>query len=175
MISSGGPRNSAPGTLTQLFFDAIARFDKPDALQVKVRGEYQPISSRTLEERVRRTALGLQELGVQAGDRVGIFSENRPEWAIADYACLTALVADVPLYPNLPPEQAAYILKDAGAVAIFVSDVAEAAKIAEVRHELPALRHVVTFAAERHEGADLTLAELEARGAAVDDDARRAR
>ncbi|HTK48793.1 MAG TPA: long-chain fatty acid--CoA ligase [Gemmatimonadaceae bacterium] len=175
MISSGGPRNSAPGTLTQLFFDAIGRYDKPDALQVKVGGVYQPISSRTLEERVRRTAFGLQELGVQAGDRVAIFSENRPEWAIADYACLTASVTDVPLYPNLPPEQAEYILRDAGAVAIFVSDVAEAAKIAEVRAQLPALRHVVTFAAERHDGADLTLTELEARGAAVDDEARRAR
>jgi long-chain acyl-CoA synthetase len=175
MISSGGPRNTAPGTLTQLYFDALARYDKPDALRVKVKGVYQPISSRTVEERVRRLALGLHELGIQPGDRVAIFSENRPEWAIADYACLTASLTDVPLYPNLPPEQAAYILRDAGAVAIFVSDAAQAAKIAEVRHELPALRQVITFAPELHEGADLTIADVEARGAAVDDEDRRTR
>jgi long-chain acyl-CoA synthetase len=175
MIASGGPRNTAPGTLTQLFLDALARFDKPDALQVKVKGEYQPISSRTLGDRVRRVALGLQELGVRAGERVAIFSENRPEWAIADYACLTASLTDVPLYPNLPPEQAAYILNDAGAVAIFVSDAAQAAKIAEIRHKCTALRHVVTFAASPHAGAELTLADVEARGAAVDDEAGRAR
>ena len=175
MIASGGPRNTPPGTLTRLFFDAVARFDKPDALQVKVKGTYQPISSRTLGERVRRVALGLQELGVQPGDRVALFSENRPEWAIADYACLTASLTDVPLYPNLPPEQAAYILNDSGAVALFVSDAAQAAKIAEVRARCTVLRHVITFAAERHEGADLTLAEVEQRGAAVDDDARAAR
>jgi long-chain acyl-CoA synthetase len=174
MISSGGPRNTAPGTLTQLFFDALARHDKPDALQVKVNGVYEAISSRIVAERVRHLALGLQELGVQAGDRVAIFSENRPEWAIADYACLTALLTDVPLYPNLPPEQAAYILRDAGAVAIFVSDAAQAAKIAEIRHECPALRQVITFAAERHDGADLTMREVEARGASVDDESRRA-
>ena len=48
MISSGGPRNTPPGTLTQLYFDALARYDKPDALQVKVKGVYQPISSRTI-------------------------------------------------------------------------------------------------------------------------------
>ena len=174
MISSGGPRNTAPGTLTQLYFDALTRFDKPDALQVKVKGEYQPISSRTVGERVRRVALGLQELGVRAGDRVAISSENRPEWAIADYACLTASLTDVPLYPNLPPEQAAYILNDAGAVAIFVSDAEQAAKVAQVRQKCTSLRHVITFAPSLHDGADLTLADVEARGAGVDDEARRA-
>ena len=122
MQSSGGPRTTAPGTLSQLFFDAVTRHDKPDALQYKVDGVYQPISSRLLAERVRRAALGLSELGVKAGDRVAIFSENRPEWALADYACVTSALTDVPLYPNLPPEQAAYIIRDSGAVAIFVSD-----------------------------------------------------
>jgi long-chain acyl-CoA synthetase len=175
MISSGGPRDSEPGTLTRLFFDALARHDKPDALQVKVQGVYQPIASRTLGERVRRLALGLQELGIQPGDRVAIFSENRPEWAIADYACLTASLTDVPLYPNLPAEQACYILRDSGSVAVFVSDEKQAAKVAAARTSVPALRHVITFAPAPHEGADLTLAELEARGAAVDDEARRAR
>ena len=174
MISSGGPRNAPPGTLTKLFFDAVERHDKPDALQYKVNGVYKPISSRAVAERVRRAGLGLADLGVQAGDRVGIMSENRPEWAIADYACLTMSLADVPLYPNLPAEQAAYILRDAGAVAVFVSDEKQAAKVAQCRGTLPALRYVITFAAERHAGADHTLAELEARGATVDTDARRA-
>jgi long-chain acyl-CoA synthetase len=174
MISSGGPRNSAPGTLTQLFFDAL-RHDKPDALQVKVQGVYQPISSRRLEERVRRVALGLQELGIQPGEHVGILSENRPEWAIADYACLTASLTDVALYPNLPPDQACYILRDSGSVAVFVSDEKQAAKVAAARSSVPTLRHVITFASALHEGADFTLADIEARGTAVDDEARRAR
>ena len=100
MISSGGPRNSPPGTLTRLFFEAVERHDKPDALQVKVNGVYEPISSRTVAERVRHVAFGLTELGVKPGDRVGILSENRPEWAIADYACLTSGVIDVAIYPD---------------------------------------------------------------------------
>ena len=174
MISSGGPRNSTPGTLSRLFFDAVATYDKPNALQVKVKGVYQPITSRTVADRVRRVALGLAELGVNPGNCVAIFSENRPEWAIVDYACVTSGLVDVPLYPNLPPEQAAYILRDASAVVIFVSDEKEAAKIVQVREKCPTLRHVVTFATQRHAGADHTLAELEARGAAVDTEVRRA-
>ena len=115
MIASGGPRNSVPGTLTQLFFEACEQYDSPHALRFKADGAYQSISHRALLDRVRRAALGLQELGVRAGDRVGLLSENRPEWAIADYACLTSCLTDVPIYPNSTPDQAAYILRDSGA------------------------------------------------------------
>jgi long-chain acyl-CoA synthetase len=172
MIATGGARNSTPGTLNQLFLDAVAKFRRPDALQVKRNGRYEPISHDLLADRVRHAALGLAELGVHAGDRVAILSENRPEWAIADYACLTAGVTDVPIYPNLPSEQVAYILRDSGAVAIFVSNASQAAKIAPIRGECPALRHVITFA-QSAENAELTLGALEERGEAVDTDARR--
>ncbi|MGH7618414.1 MAG: AMP-dependent synthetase/ligase, partial [Gemmatimonadaceae bacterium] len=173
MITSGGPRNSAPGTLNRIFLDAVTTHRKPDALQVKRNGRYEPISHDTLAERVRRTALGLDELGVRPGDRVAILSENRPEWAIADFACLMMGVADVPVYPNLPADQVAYILRDSGAVGIFVSNADQAAKIAEIRGECPQLRHVITFADDTA-GADMRLESVEAQGAAVDKEQRRA-
>ena len=119
--ANGGPRPGPRGTLTQLFFEAVDRFGKPDALQYKADGAYRPISHAELLTRVRRAALGLQSLGVSPGDRAGIISENRPEWAITDYACLTALVVDVPVYPNLPPDQVAFILRDCVDVVVFVS------------------------------------------------------
>ena len=113
-IASGGPRNSKPGTLNQLFLDAVAKYGSRTRCRSKRNGRYEPISHDTLAERVRRAALGLEELGVRSGDRVAILSENRPEWAIADYACLTIGAADVPIYPNLPGDQIAYILRDSG-------------------------------------------------------------
>ena len=167
MIASGGPRPAPPGTLNRLFFDAVKAFNKPDALQVKAGGSYRPISHRTLAERVRRAALGLRELGIKRGDRLAILSENRPEWAIADYACLSAALTDVPIYPTLPAEQITYLLRDSGAVAIFVSNDGQAAKIVRIRKELPALRHIIAFA-DGVEGAELTLAEIERRGATVE-------
>jgi long-chain acyl-CoA synthetase len=173
MSTSGGPRNSAPGTLNQLFFDSVAKYKKPNALQVKRNGRYEPISHDTLATRVRRAALGLEELGVRAGDRVAILSENRPEWAIADYACLTAGVADVPLYPNLPPDQIAYILRDSGSVAVFASDASQVGKISAIRADCPDVRTVIGFD-DRLPGADLSLAEVEASGQRVESDARTA-
>jgi long-chain acyl-CoA synthetase len=175
MQTSGGPRNSTPGTLTRLFFDAVQKFDRPDALQYKESGAYKPISHRELADRVRRVALGLQELGLQPGDRVAIISENRPEWAIADYACLTSALTDVPLYPNLPAEQLPYLINDSGATAIFTSTNVQAAKIAEIRSRVPSLKHVIGFSATKQPGEDMTLAELEARGKAVDTTERQAK
>jgi len=158
----------APTTLTRLFFDAVEGFDRPNAMQVKVGGVYQPISHRTLATRVRHTAFGLRALGVPGDGVIAILSENRPEWAIADYACLTARYMDVPIYPTLPDEQIAYILRDSGTVAIFVSTAAQAQKVAAVRASVPGLKWVIAFDDVTGNGIDMTLAALEARGAATE-------
>ncbi|MDQ3675127.1 MAG: long-chain fatty acid--CoA ligase [Gemmatimonadota bacterium] len=164
METRGGPR-PAPGTLTQLFFEAVAKFNRPDALQVKVGGTYKPVSHEEVVRRVRHAARGMSVLGARRGDRIAILSENRPEWAIADYACLTAGFADVPIYPTLPPDQIAYILKDSGAVGIFVSNREQGEKIREIRAKVPGLQWVISFD-ELGPPADMSIATLEKRGAA---------
>jgi long-chain acyl-CoA synthetase len=163
------------GTLTELFFEGLEKFHRDDAYQVKRAGKYQPISHATVHERVRRLALGLQELGLARDDRVAILSENRPEWAFADWACLSLGMADVPVYPTLPAAQITHILVNSGAVAIFVSGDSQAAKIAEIRADTPGVKHVITFADTKPAGVDHTLAEIEALGAAADGPARAAK
>ncbi len=115
------------------------------ALRAKRAGRWVGIGYRDMAERVRDLSIGLQELGVRHGDRVAILSENRPEWAIADYACLAARCTDVPIYPTLPAGQAEYILRDSGAVAILVSSAAQLEKVARVRERLPALAHIIAL------------------------------
>jgi long-chain acyl-CoA synthetase len=166
VIVSGGPAPE-PGTLNELFFKSIEKFDRPDALQFKQNDKFRPISHREVAARVQRAALGLGALGIEKGDRVGILSENRPEWAIADYACLTNGFTDVPIYPTLPADQIAYILKDAGTVAIFVSSIEQAVKISAIRGEVPTLKHVIAFD-PIGDAVDMTLADLEKRGASVE-------
>jgi long-chain acyl-CoA synthetase len=157
----------AKGTLTQLFFNALERHRSlPAAYRHKVGDRWVGLTHTDVEERVRAVSLGLRELGVGPGDRVSILSENRPEWAIADYACLCARAADVPIYPTLPTKQVEYILRDSGAVAVFCSTAAQLAKVLEVRASLPALRHVIAFDAAAPGGV-MSFAELESRGRAA--------
>ena len=165
MLATGGPRTIPPGTLPQLFFDAVARHDLPNAMMHKAAGGWRPISHRDLAQRVIRCGRGLRAIGIRPGDRVAILSENRPEWAIADYACLTSGLVDVAVYPNLPPDQVAYILRDSGAVAIFVSTPAQAAKAAAARKDAPAVKHIISFVDPAPPGVELSMAALEARGA----------
>jgi long-chain acyl-CoA synthetase len=160
--------------LNQLLFEAVEKYNKPEAMQVRVGEQYTSISHKTLLDRIRRVSYGLKAIGIQRGDRVAILSENRPEWAIADFACLTSGVTDVPLYPSLPSEQLGYPLRDSGAVAIFVSTEAQAAKIAAIRSEVPALKTVIVFDSSAANKADMTLESLEQRGAAGDSAARTA-
>jgi len=156
------------GTLVRLFFDAIERHGGlPAAYRSKVNGAWVALTHAQVAERVKAVSLGLRELGVRPGDRVAILSENRPEWAIADYACLCARAADVPIYPTLPEKQAEYILRDAGVVAAFCSSAAQLAKVLEARAGLPALKHVIVFDADAKRGDVLTFGELEARGRAA--------
>jgi long-chain acyl-CoA synthetase len=165
MYAAGGPRPPR-GTLTHLFFEAIDRFDRADAMQFKADGKWQSIGHRAVEERARRVALGLRALGVKRGDRVALLSENRPEWAMADYGCLTGGQIDVPVYPTLPAEQLPHLLTNSGATAVMVSTAAQAAKVAQIRDQAPSVRHVISFEAPAPAGADLTFDELIARGRA---------
>jgi len=161
---------SAPiskGTLTQLFYDAVERHGhKPKAVACKpAGGAWRSLSHQELAQRVQRAGLALKRLGVRRGDRVAILSENRPGWLVADFACLAVGASDVPLYPTLPARQLDYILKDSGAVAIFVSTAPQLAKIAELRGELPALKHVITMDPDARGPGVIGLAELYAMGA----------
>ncbi|MDE3034196.1 MAG: AMP-binding protein, partial [Acidobacteriota bacterium] len=73
-------------TIAQLFYQAVEK-KLPDALAFKREGAYVPISHLEMLDQVEHLALALEGRGLRAGDRVALLSENRPEWAIADYAC----------------------------------------------------------------------------------------
>lgn len=135
-----------PRTLTELYFQAIERFgQRPVAMRSRSDGTWTDLSYASLNEKVQDFSLGLRELGVKPGDHVAILSENRPEWAITDFACLAARAADVPVYPTLPAKQIEYILRDSESVAVCVSTPDQLKKILEIRTNLPHLHHVIAF------------------------------
>jgi long-chain acyl-CoA synthetase len=157
-----------PTTLTELFFGAAERYaSRPAVMRRKRDGIWHDITFETLRTRVRHLYAALKELQLHPGDRMAILSENRPEWAVVDYACLAARLADVPIYPTLTPTQTAYILRDSGARGIFVSSAKHLAKILEIRHELPDLQHIILFDGTSDTTGVTTLADLESRGSAM--------
>jgi long-chain acyl-CoA synthetase len=164
---AANPADLPRGTLVELFFDSVDRIDSPNALRYRVGdGDWRDISHRELLDRVRRTVLGLNALGLERGQRLAILSENRPEWAQADWASLCGGYTDVPIYDTLPPGQVEYILNDAEVQLIFVSNAAQLEKVLGIWPQVPSLRWAVLFDGDSADDRVLTLAELMARGEA---------
>ena len=164
--SNSEPLQASPTTLPALCLAAIRRHAKEDALNHKQAGKWVHFSAEAFIERVRHIALGLSELGVRAGDRVALLSENRPEWSIVDLSILSLGAINVPIYTTQAVEQVRYILEDSGARLIFVSG----RKV--FKHARPGIEAVATleglvfFDAEAAEGIEnaITLEDLEERG-----------
>ncbi len=156
-----------PATLAEMAQRSFVQNVSRPFLGSKAKGatEYTYATYGAIALRVRETAGGLIALGLERGDRVGILSENRPEWAIADLACQMSGMVTVPFYSTLPANQIAVILRDSGAKLVFVSSEAQLKKIQEVRQELPDLQFVVTFDAVESEGVQ-QLTALETQGRA---------
>lgn len=118
--------------------------DRP-AMYWKVGDDWQQRSYAELVTQVANVASGLIELGIGSGDRVALFSENRPEWAVADFASLTVSAATVPIYATNTADQAAYILNQSGAKLVFVGDDEQRLAVESVQDRCPGLENVVTL------------------------------
>ena len=91
-------------TINDVFCSVIER-NHDRVMLYKQTVKWIPVSARELYRNVMGTARTLAQWGIGKGDRVAILSENRPEWAVADFASLLLGAADVPIYPTLTEEQ----------------------------------------------------------------------
>ncbi|MGZ7046458.1 MAG: AMP-binding protein, partial [Candidatus Aminicenantales bacterium] len=160
-------------TLSQLFENTCRTYRKDNLLMSKREGRYVPISTDEFEARVRTLSAGLRELGLRPGDKVVIFSENRPEWVMTDFAVLCAGGVTVPIYTSLMPEQVKYIINDSDAKMVVCSNRELWLKVEAVRRDLPQVRYSVMIDEEAPSGV-MTLGEVMGRGktAAAADPAR---
>ena len=159
------------GTLVELFFRTVSRLSDNPAYNVTGAGA-RTYTYAQVRDAARRGAAALARSGVGRGDRAAILSENRVEWALADWSCLCGGVVDVPIYSTLPAAQVAYILKDSGASLVFVSDAEQLAKAREAVAGLDHEVEIVVFdeAAALEGGAASWAAFLERGDDASSDD-----
>jgi long-chain acyl-CoA synthetase len=169
-VSPGQEESSKPSTLAELCLRAIARHDKPDAVNEKRDGQWVRISAAEFGRRVRHVALGLADLGIEAKDRIALISENRPEWSIADLAILSLGAVTVPIYTTQSIDQIQFILEDSGTRALLVSGGRVLKHALKGFAGLQQLDHVVIFDPQTAGTVDraTTLESVEARGAAIE-------
>jgi long-chain acyl-CoA synthetase len=120
-------------TVNDLFLRIATAANPRAVLWQDEMGQWQPISSDQIYQRVRALASAFIEMGAKKGDRIALVSENRWEWAVTDFAVLAIGAADVPIYPTLIGEQIAELLRDAGCRIAVVSTRQQFDKLDAVR------------------------------------------
>ena len=158
-------------SIPQVFFDRAAQRGARTAHMVKRDGAWREISWQELRDTVRHIARGLLTLELPAGDRVAILSDSRAEWVQCDLGIMAAAGITVPIYPSSIPDQAAYILQNSGATAMFIDTSVQLDKILSVRDQVPTLRHIIMMVdgSPDDDASILTLAELIQRGRKAED------
>lgn len=155
------------GTLAGLLSAAAADHGTADAFMWKNdTGSWVTASYADVNSRVDALALGLIDLGLEAGDKVAIIGNTRPEWTISDLAAMSAGATVVPIYQTNSPTECHYVLEHSESRFVIVENEAQMDKIREIRDRLPNLEHVIIMLGTT-DGAT-SMAELESKGAGMD-------
>ncbi|HEY7096649.1 MAG TPA: long-chain fatty acid--CoA ligase [Terriglobales bacterium] len=119
-------------TLNDVFF-SVVESNRSQVMLYRRPIQWIPISTSEFYQNVIGVARAMCQWGIGPGDRVAILSENRPEWAIADFATLLIGAVVVPIYTTLTADQTVFLLNDSGARAVFVSNEPHLNKVLSIR------------------------------------------
>lgn len=159
--------DALPQTIPHYCFESFRRHNKRDALAFKNGSGWNYINGEAAIERVKRIAFGLAALGVKAGDRIAIISENRPEWSFVDLAILSLRAVNVPIYTTQAVEQIRFILENSGARMLFISGKKLWKHAEAAIQSVEQIEKVIFFDAEEKTADDssaITLDEVECAG-----------
>src|SRR5688572_35191 len=102
---------------------------KDDALAAKENGEWRKYSTNEYIETVNNLSYAFLYLGLKPGDKIGLISNNRPEWNFVDYACLQTGTINTPLYPTISDHDLKHVIAEAELQYFFVADEAQYKKV----------------------------------------------
>ena len=160
-------------TIVDRFWERVETHPDKVSLRRKSQGNWQDITWRDYGALVKKAAKGYLAQGFGHSDKMSLLSLNRPEWHVADIACLTVGGATAPIYVTNSPEQVAYVAGHSESKLACVENQDQLEKILKMRSELPSLEKVIVF--EGYDGsADgdfvMTWDELLASGESIDDE-----
>ena len=150
----------------------IARVNKDPKLPLMAKqtepNVWTNVSASDYLAEVKALAKGFIAAGVEPGQRVGIMSKTRYEWALCDFALWFAGAVSVPIYETSAPTQIEWILSDSGAIGCIFETAALESLFQTVKKSLPAVKKTWLI-----EGSDLS--DLVASGSKITDEVLEAR
>jgi long-chain acyl-CoA synthetase len=115
------------------------------AMRQKDFGIWQEITWSGFEDIMHAVAAGLIELGMQDGEHIGILSENRREWVLAQFGINAAGGVVTGMYPTSPAPEIEHLAGSSDTTMLFIEDQEQLDKVIELRGKLPKLRQLIIF------------------------------
>ncbi|WP_323674497.1 long-chain fatty acid--CoA ligase [Halorubellus sp. PRR65] len=115
-----------------------------DAVDAAPDGEYATLTYAEMHDVVKHLAAGFRALGLEAGQRVGMFAGTRMEWAQCDFGLLSAGAVVTTVYKSSSPAQVQYLLGDPSATGVVVENEELLERVLEVSDSLD-VRFVVSL------------------------------
>ena len=132
--------------ITDLFIDRVNKDPKLPLMSKQVEpGVWVDVTAAEYLAEVRALAKGFIASGIEPGQRVGIMSHTRYEWALCDFALWFAGAVSVPIYESSAPSQIEWILGDSGAIAGIFEDEELLSLFKTVKKSLPEVKKTWTF------------------------------
>lgn len=142
--------------LTELISRQAAIYGQREAYYYKEGNKWQPTSWLELLDNTDTVACAMEIIGVKENDNITIFSANRPEILISDFAAYANRAVPVSIYSTSTVDQVAYIVNDCGAELLFVGDNAQYQIARQAMEQCPKLRQVITFDNVKRDADDTT-------------------
>ena len=148
---------------------------RPDAIAIRQKdyGIWRPVTWADYYRRARHVGLGLRALGLADGGHVGVISENRIEWVLAQMGAGLVGAVTVGVYPTSPTPEVAYVLAHADVEIVVCEDQEQTDKVLAALPELPRLKRIVVCekkglrnTPEEHRERVIAFDEMEALGSA---------
>ncbi len=135
--------------LADLYRKAADKYESLPAFATRKKAlEWEPVSFRELYEQGKELAAGLIELGVEARDHVGLFSDNRVEWMLADYGIQLCGAVNSPRGADVTDDEMVYIINHARIRVAFVENDALQKKIMRLKPDMPELQEVILLSSK---------------------------
>ncbi len=96
---------------------------------------------------IAQFASGLQQLGVEPGETIALFSENRPRWMVADQGIMTAGAIDAVRGANADKAELLFILKNSDSIGLVIQDMSVLDKLSDDLSDL-GLRFIILLTDE---------------------------
>ena len=133
-------------SVVKTFWAIAEKYPDEIALMSKDKsGTWQEISYRDFSGLFERFGAGLLDFGVKRGDHVGVITDNRKEWIIANLGILGIGAADVPRGSDTMPDEARYILKHAECSVTLAENAEQVKKILSQKKDLPLLKSIIVI------------------------------